>query len=102
MKYPQHLHNSHNDYPLAPEHLYITEEMLSPYSTKSLKSLNANITSVTKLSPNLYDKTNYIVHFNNLKFYIEEGLVITKIHRILRFKQSRWMEPYVSFNTHQR
>ena len=38
-----------------------------------------------KLVPNLQNKTNYIVHGQNLKFYIDHGLVITKIHRILEF-----------------
>ena len=30
--YPEHLHDLHNDLPLAPEKLSITEEMLSPYA----------------------------------------------------------------------
>ena len=31
-EYPPHLHDTHNDYPLAPEHLKITCEMTSTYS----------------------------------------------------------------------
>ena len=36
-----------------------------------------------KLIPNLYNKTNYVVHYRNLQFYIEQGLVLKKIHKDL-------------------
>ena len=31
LEYPPELHNLHNDYPLAPEKIKVTKEMLSPY-----------------------------------------------------------------------
>jgi len=37
--YPYRLHQEHNDYPLAPEHLEITPDMLSPYSKYLLEKL---------------------------------------------------------------
>ena len=33
LKYPEHLHDSHSDYPIAAEKLKITNEMLSAYSS---------------------------------------------------------------------
>jgi len=32
LQYPIELHDLHNDYPMAPEHLTVTRNMLSPYS----------------------------------------------------------------------
>jgi hypothetical protein len=35
LEYPSELHQLHNDYPLAPEHMTITEDMLSPSTNRS-------------------------------------------------------------------
>ena len=37
-----------------------------------------------------------------LKFYVRHGMIGEKIHEIISFKQSRWLEKYVSFNTQKR
>src|SRR3989441_196512 len=103
LHYPQHLHDKHNVYPLAPEHLNITADMLSPYSKHLLNKLGKKIPSKnSKLVPNLNDKTKYIVHYRNLKFYLKMGLQITWVHRVIQFKQSRWLKPYIDFNTDKR
>ena len=36
------------------------------------------------------------------KFYVRHGIVVVKIHEIFSFKQSRWLEIYISFNTQKR
>ena len=58
--------------------------------------------TVEKLILNLKDKEKYGVHIRLLKFYLEQGLVLKEIHRVLRFKQSCWLQPYVMFNTEKR
>ena len=77
LEYPVHLHDRHNDYPLAVEHVTVTRDMLSEYNAESL------FDKQTCLVPNLYNKVKYVTHIKNLKLYKQLGLVVTKIHRVL-------------------
>ena len=45
------------------------------------------------------DKKNYLVHYRMLKFYIRHGMIVDKVHDIISFRQSRWLEKYRNFNT---
>ena len=45
---------------------------------------------------------NYVVYYRNLKYYLSQGLMLKKINRILEFKQSAWMKPYIDFNTQKK
>ena len=98
LKYSEHLHDSHSDYPLAAEKLKITKEMLSAYSS----SLTNNHVTSEKLSPNLYDKTIYVVHSETLRLCIKHGLRLVKVHRILNLRESAWIKPYIDFNSAKR
>ena len=55
-----------------------------------------------KLIQTLFDKQNYTLHYQTLKLYVELGLVVTKFHRVLSFKQQKWLAPYVQLNTEKR
>jgi len=67
LDYPKDLHDSHNDYPLAPESVVITKNMLSPYSNILNGNRDIGEGKVAKLVPNLRNKKNYILHYRNLK-----------------------------------
>ena len=79
LDYPKSLWKSHNDYPLAPE--------------------KVKIDKVGKLICSFLPKKNYVLHYKNLKQYLEEGMILKKVHRGIKFKQSPWMEPYIRKNT---
>ena len=57
---------------------------------------------VMKLLPNLGNKTNYVFHYRNLQLYLSLGMKLTKIHRVLTFKQSDSMKKNINFNTEKR
>ena len=48
LSYPPELHDLHADYPMAPEHLEITEDMLSPYSKSLIDPLHPAILQKTR------------------------------------------------------
>ena len=73
--------------------------MLSDYCKKISDECRIKVGDVMKLVPNLGDKTNYVLHYRNLQLYLSLGIKLTKIHRVLRFKQSDWMKKYIDFNT---
>ena len=102
LEYPKKLHDIHNDYPLAPEKINIPKEWLSKYCLKIASVYNITTGIVTKLVPNLMNKNNYVIHYRNLQQCLELGMKLKKIHRILKFKQSDWMRPYIDFNTQKR
>ena len=98
LEYPDELHELHNDYPLAPEKLAVSSDMLSKYCKKIADKYEIKVGDVKKLIPNLGNKTNYVVHYKNLQLYLSLGMKLTKIHRVLKFKQSDWMKKYTDFN----
>ena len=57
---------------------------------------------VKKSIPNLVNKTNYVVHYRNLELYLSLGMKLSKIHKVLEFKQSDWMKKYIDFNTEKK
>ncbi|GBL71224.1 hypothetical protein AVEN_264230-1 [Araneus ventricosus] len=103
LEIPESEHERLNDLPLAPEHLKITLDMLSPYAKKLCSKFELHKTFPSKkLAPNFYPKKHYIVHYLNLQFYLKQGLKLVKIHKILMFSQKPWLKDYIDFNNSKR
>ena len=99
LEYPDELHELHNHYPLAPEKLVVTNDMLSKYCKGIADEYVTKVGNVKKLISNLSNKTKYVFQYRNLQLYLSLGMKLTKIHRMLKFKQSDWMKKYIDFNT---
>ena len=96
------MYKLHNDYPIAPEKHKISQNMLLNYCFSIANEYGIKIGGVNKLVPNLGNKSKYVVHYKNLLFYLSLGMNLTKVPRILKFKQSDCLRKYVDFNTDKR
>ena len=65
LEYPSNLWEDHNDYPLAPEKMIVN--------------------GVEKLICHFKPRKNYVVHYRNLRQYLEMGMKITAVHRGISF-----------------
>ena len=66
--------------------------MLSKYCCYIADEYGIRIGGVNKLVPNLSNKSKYVAHNRNLQLYLLLGIKLTKVHRILKFKQSDWLK----------
>ena len=62
------LHELHNDWWFLPERMKIEK--------------------VEKLLHNLHDKTEYVIYIRNLKQALDHGLVLKKVHTVIKFNQN--------------
>lgn len=85
LEYPQELHDLHRDYILC------AENGIVPGTKKDRKLLLT-----------LFNKSNYVIHYQMLQFVLQQGLVLKKIHHVVQFHQSQWLKPYIDLNTELR
>ena len=99
LTYPNNMKEKTKNFPFALVNKKIDPENFSDYM-KEIKPDTYIQTS--KLICDWSDKKNYLVHYRMLKFYLRHGMIVDKIHNIISFKQSRWLEKYINFNTQKR
>ena len=82
IQYPEDLHEFHDDLPFVPERMKIEKS--------------------EKLIGNLRDKNEYAIYMINLKQALNNGLVLKKGHRVIKFDQKACLELYIKMNTELR
>ena len=95
---PSGKHDLFNDYPLTPEKLRIYREKLSRFQKDNFPPGKGT----EKLIPHLDSLVKYVIHYHNLKLYTSLGFIVTKIHRVIRFRQGPWLRSFMELNIDQR
>ena len=99
LKYSDDIKEKTKKFPFCPENKKINPNKYNEYMN-SIKP--ENYTKSKKLICDWTDKKKYLIHYRMLRFYVRHGRIVEKIHEIISFKQSRWLEGYISFNTQNR
>ena len=82
LEYPEGLHHlpAHRQLPLAPDFRECPDGFV-------------------KLCGTFEPKERYVLHARALDYYVAKGLVVTKVHRIMRFRERAWLKPYIDLNS---
>ena len=83
-------------FPFAPENKFIPKEKPNDFLNK-IKPKKS--TKSKKLICDWTDKKKYLIHYRMLKIDVRRGKVVEKVPEFISFKQSKWLENYISFNT---
>ena len=104
LHYPDKLHDGHQDFPLAPTKERIYYKSLGEKQQELLEIMGETrpYSQGTKLIQSLSNKSIYTVHYITLKLYVSLGMEVKKVHRVLKFKQTKWLKPYMELNTAKR
>ena len=104
--YPNNIKTKTSDFPLAPESGEVTLEMFSNFMKEFHKDLQKcgqpKFKPCRKLLLTQFDKEKYLVHFAILKFYLNMGMILTKVHRVIKFRQKPFFKLYIDTNSQKR
>lgn len=101
--FPDSKHDYLSDFPPVPINESIPTSQTSPYYQSLCEKFESNHDDrSTKLLCNLLPKTRYKVYYRSLQQYVSLGFEVTQVHRMLSFSQSRWLAPYIQYNTEKR
>ena len=101
--YPPELHDRDDDYPLAPENMNIDAKITGEkHYQLSAKYFGAACPFSRKLVCSFLPKRTYVVHGHLLRFYLDCGMKLVRIHRGFSFTASLYLEPYIRNNTEKR
>ena len=82
VEFLKELHENHNELPFLAERMKIGRGQ--------------------KLVPNLKDKKEYVVQIKALNQALKHGLKLKMVHRVIEFRQSKWIKAYIMLNTRLR
>ena len=60
------------------------------------------INKCSKLTCTVQNKENYVIHIRASKQGLKNGLILKKVHRVIKFNQGAWLKPYIDMNNRLR
>jgi hypothetical protein len=100
---PDEIHDKLKEFPPCPELITPDVNMFSDYQKKLMTKNKTKISKKnTKSVPHLMDKKNYCIHYRNLKYVVGLAVEVKKVHNVISFKQSAWLNKYIDFNTEKK
>lgn len=103
LEYPETIWEKTKTYPLCPQSLNINDAILSPYQKSVLKKLyGLKSYKSKKLTATFFPRSKIVLHALALQFYLKSGMILKEVHRIIKFKQKKFMAPWVEFCTQKR
>ena len=97
--YPDNIKHKSKNFPFCPENKIINPNKFTEYMKEHVPNPHR---STIKLICDQTNKEYYIVHYRNLNFYLRMGMIISKVHKVVSFDQSPWLEKYIDYNTKKR
>ena len=91
---------AHDQFPLAPYTDTISFKHLSPFNRRLLKRhcprdyRNKRYRS-KKLLSTFYDRKKYVVHLENLQYYLKKGMKLLKIRKVMKFRQKAFLKEFI-------
>ena len=99
LEYPAEIKEKTKNFPFCPYQTKADPNLFSGY----MNNINQpNYKPTSKLMCDVTNKSKYMIHYRMFKFYLNQGMKVTKIHTIYRFKQSPWLAEYIDHNTQKR
>ena len=99
LKYPDEIKDKTKNFPFCPENKFSPIDNFTDYMDSNKPE---SYVKCRKLICDWTDKQKYLVHYRLLKFYVKHGMENTKVHEVISFKQSCWLEKYIDYNTQKR
>ena len=109
LHYTREVKDAPDQFPFAPDHMLINDQYydekgeMYPFLKKwSEANDGARMKPFKGLVGTLYDKERYCVHWRLLEWYMQHGLIVTKVHHMVTFSEDKYLEGYVSHNINLR
>ena len=92
--YPNIIGEKTNNFPFSPENETVSKSTFSEKMEKKPKNYKPH----KKTNCDWTDKKD-LIHYGVLTFHFRHGVVVDKDHEISSYRQSKWLEKNINFNT---